>query len=180
MSNMSSWAAREVEIACARERAMSDDPESEWDYGCACYKSALKAFNSLCSDGHSGMSIGFTKSILNRLIDGKPLTPIEDTSEVWSDISDRSGHLGEVENYQCKRMSSLFKYVYADGTVKYRDVGSHYCVNINNPYCTYHSGLVQRIIDEMFPITLPYMPGKQFRVYCDDFLTDRKMVILIQ
>ena len=32
---MSEWAKREVEIACKKERG--DKPETEWDYGCACY-----------------------------------------------------------------------------------------------------------------------------------------------
>lgn len=54
--SMMEWAKREVEIASKRERG--DKPESEWDYGCACYNSALKAFESLCGDGHSGFSIG--------------------------------------------------------------------------------------------------------------------------
>lgn len=67
--SMMEWAKREVEIASKRERG--DKPESEWDYGCACYDSALKAFESLCGDGHSGFSIGITKGILNRLIEGK-------------------------------------------------------------------------------------------------------------
>lgn len=40
--SMMEWAKREVEIASKRERG--DKPESEWDYGCACYDSALKAF----------------------------------------------------------------------------------------------------------------------------------------
>ena len=80
--NMKEWAELEVEIAKKRERG--DAPEDEFDYGCACYDSALKAFNSLCEDGHSGMSIGFTKAILNRLIDGKPLVPIEDTEDIWN------------------------------------------------------------------------------------------------
>ena len=35
------------------------------------------------------------------------------------------------------------KYVYADGTVKYSDINSHYCVDISNK-STYHSGLVQK------------------------------------
>ena len=78
--DMKSWAEKEIEIACAREKANAEDSD-EWNYGVACYQSALKAFNSLCEDGHSGMSIGFTKNILNRLIDGKPLTPIEDIPE---------------------------------------------------------------------------------------------------
>ena len=104
---MKGWAEREVQIACERENP--DRKEGEWDYGCACYESALKAFNSLVEDGHSGMSIGFTIQILNRLIDGKPLTPIEDTDDVWEECAFNSK---ECTTYHCNRMFSLFKEVY--------------------------------------------------------------------
>ena len=171
--NMLTWAECEIELACAEERAASETLDGEWDYGCACYESALRAYRSLTKDGHSGWSIGMTKHILNRLIDGKPLTPIEDTDDVWNDISDICGLKGEEVNYQCKRMSSLFKYVYADGTIKYRDVDNHYCIDIN-ARSTYHSGLVQRIVDEMFPISMPYMPNDPIKVYCEEVLTDKK------
>ena len=171
--SMQTWAEKEIEIACKRERGASGVKNDDWDYGCACYESALKAYKSLMSDGHSGFSIGLTKHILNRLIDGKPLTPIEDTEDVWDDIIDRNDEEGYI-CFQCRRMSSLFKYVYADGTVKYKDVDRYYCVDINNTEVTYYIGLVQRIIDEMFPITMPYFPGNPIKVYCEDFLTDRK------
>lgn len=172
-SSMELWAEREVEIACKHEAP--DREPGEWDYGCACYESALKAFRSLCEDGHSGFSISMTKFILNRLIEGKPLTFIEDTEDSWNDISDRSGLHGEIANYQCRRMSSLFKYVYADGSVKYRDVNRFCGVNVDNPDVSYHSGLIDRVMEEKFPITMPYFPeSKPFRVYCEEFLTDRK------
>lgn len=170
-SNLERWAENEVAIACRREKP--DRKDGEWDYGCACYESALKAFGSLCEDGHSGFSIGLTKAILNRLINNKPLLPIEDTDEVWSDISDMSGLKGEERNYQCKRMSSLFKYVYADGTVKYRDVDRYHGVNINCPDAPYHSGLIDTVMDELYPITMPYMPAdRAFKIYTEDFLVD--------
>lgn len=163
---MKEWAEREVQIACKRENP--DRKEGEWDYGCACYESALKAFNSLMEDGHSGMSIGFTKQILNRLIDGKPLTPIEDTVDAWNDITDR--HEG-YETYQCKRMSSFFKDVYKDGTVKYSDVDRVNCVDFYNGN-TYYSGFIRHIVDEMYPITMPYLGGETYKVYASDFLYD--------
>lgn len=171
-SDMKSWAEREIEIACKHERAGNDTPDNEWDYGCACYESALKAFKSLSGDSHSGFSIGMTKHILNRLIDGKPLTPIEDTDDIWNDVSEYRPEEG-YRNYQCKRMSSLFKYVYDNGQIKYKDVNSFYCIDVNT-HSTYHSGLVQRIMDEMFPISMPYMPGSPIKVYCSDLLTNRK------
>ena len=172
-SSMELWAEREVEIACKREAP--DQKPGEWDYGCACFESALKAYRSLLEDGHSGFSIGMTKYILVRMIERKPLTPIEDTEDVWSDARDRSGRRGEVVNYQCKRMSSLFKYVYTDGTVKYRDVDRFRGINLDNPNASYHSGLIDRVMEEKFPITMPYFPeSKPFKVYCEDFLVDSK------
>lgn len=74
--NMTTWAEREVELACKKENP--ERKEGEFDYGCACYESALKAFKSLMEDGHSGSSIHLTKEILVRLIEGKVLTPIEE------------------------------------------------------------------------------------------------------
>ena len=78
------------------------------------------------------------------------------------------------EVYQCKRMPSLFKYVYGDGTVKYHDNDLSYCVDINNPNVTYSSRLGGEIVDEMYPIIMPYMPSKPIKVYCEDFLVDKK------
>ena len=170
-SNIELWAENEISLACKHEKP--DRKDGEWDYDCACYESVLKAFKSLCEDGHSGFSIGLTKAILNRLINNKPLLPIEDTDEVWSDISDMSGLKGEERNYQCKRISSLFKYVYADGTVKYRDVDRYHGVNINCPDAPYHSGLIDTVMDELYPITMPYMPAdRAFKIYTEDFLVD--------
>lgn len=122
MSDMLDWAKREVAIASKRERG--DKPEDEWDYGVACYDSALKAFESLLGDNHSGFSIHITKGILNRLIDGKPLTPIEDIEDVWNKCYRGNGD--DKTTYQCKRMSSLFKDVYDDGKVVYKDI-NRYC-----------------------------------------------------
>lgn len=172
-SNMELWAENEISLACKHEKP--DRKDGEWDYGCACYESALKAFKSLCEDGHSGFSIGLTKAILNRLINNKPLLPIDDTDDVWNDISDISGLKGEEVNYQCKRMPSLFKYVYADGTVEYIDVDRYHGVNINNPNAPYHSGLIDTVMDELYPITMPYVPAdRAYKVYTEEFLVDPK------
>lgn len=168
--SMLEWAKREVEIACKKENP--DRKEGEFDYGCACYEGALKAFETLCNQGHSGMSIKFTQHILNRLIDGRPLTPIEDTPDVWNDVVYVND--GTVE-YQCNRMSSLFKKVHTDGSVEYTDVDRVYGVDIHNPDLTYSSGLLTMIINEMFPIKMPYMPAsKSYKFVTTDFLVDPK------
>lgn len=170
-SSMERWAENEVAIACRREKP--DRKDGEWDHGCACYESALKAFNSLCEDGHSGFSIGLTKAILNRLIDNKPLLPIEDTDDGWNkcNFERKDGS----KEYQSKRMSSLFKKVKEDGTVEYNDVNRYHGVNIENPNVSYHSGLIDSVMGELYPITMPYMPSdRAYKVYTEDFLTDPK------
>ena len=168
--SMLEWAKKEVELACKRENP--DRKDGEWDYGCACYESALKAFKSLLEDEHSGYSIGLTKNILVRLIEGKVLTPIEDTPDIWNECHrpvNKEGCVG----YQCARMGSLFKDVYPDGTVKYHDIDRTRVTYANNPDVWWCNGQASRIIDEMFPIAMPYCPTtKPYIVHAEEFLVD--------
>lgn len=157
--SMLEWAKKEVEIAT---KGCSND---EFDYGAECYKSALRAFEILCKDEHSGMSIKFTQRILNRMIDGKPLTAIEDTEDSWNEV-------GKNE-YQCKRMSSLFKDVDSDGNIMYNDIDRAVFVDINNE-TKWSSGLATKIIDELFPISMPYYPSsKPYIVYGNEYLSNK-------
>ena len=73
---MLNWAEQECRIACRKENQDYDFDSDNFDYGCSCYKSALKAYKSLCEDGHSGCSFNITKNILLKLMEGQPLTPI--------------------------------------------------------------------------------------------------------
>ena len=166
-SSMELWAEEEIRIACERERGGAS--EDEWDYGVACYESALKAFRSLLEDGHSGMSIGFTLGILNRLVKGQPLTPIEDTDDVWKECV---GGRASCTTYQCRRMSSLFKDVYADGHIEYLDVNRFRCVTLNSSAC-WSNNYIARIAGEYSPITMPYIP-RTYTVVCEERLTYRK------
>lgn len=172
-SEMEKWAENEVRLACMAERKSSGTPEGRWDYGCACYESALKALKVLAKEGHSGSSIRFTRNILNRLIEWKPLSPIEDTPDMWK-YSHMNKETREIV-YQNRRMSSLFKTVYSDGRIVYNDIDRVVCRDIGSgSRC--RSGTIQYIIDEMYPITMPYMPrtNKKYVVYCAELLTDRK------
>ena len=167
--SMTEWAEREVALACKKENPKRQP--GEWDYGCACYESALKAYKSLMEDEHTGFSFGITKSILIRLLDEKPLTPIEDGPDEWNGVT-RNPVDNSLE-FQCKRMSSLFKTVYADGSIKYHDINRTTVTYMNNPTSHWHSGMASRMIDEMFPITMPYNPpSKGYTVYCEEFLVD--------
>lgn len=169
------WAAREIALACQSEKDAAKDSD-DWEYGVACYESALRAYRSLMKDGHSGFSIGITKGILNRLIDGRCLTPIEDTPDVWNDISTEMGAKEGQKEYQCKRMTSLFKRVGPDGTVTYSDIDRVHAVSVDEPNIPYQSGFITRLIDKIFPITMPYFPAThKFKVIREEFLVDPKM-----
>lgn len=165
---ISEWAENEVNIV--KQEAMKDNEESS--YYIACVESALKTFKFMCEEGHSGMSIKVTQDILNDLIDGIPLTPIEDTPDIWQ-LTPKLAD-SDVKVYQCKRKFSLFKYVYSDGSISYSDVDRVILKDIDHD-TTFYNGSVTRLIDSMYPITMPYIPTrKPFKVYTHDFLVDPK------
>ena len=163
---MTEWAKKEVELF----------KEKQDDYGKLCADSALKAFLSLIEDDHSGLSIKITQNLLNRLINGQPLQPIEDkdffvNDKDYSFLSESEEQLKKVglkSSLQCPRMSSLFRNEKLDGTVIYDDVERTIFIDTydkNNP-STWHSGEADKIVDKLFPITMPYYPStKQYKVY---------------
>lgn len=180
--SMSNWAEQECRIACKKENPEHNFDSNEFDYGCNCYKSALKAYKSLCEDGHSGFSFNATKNILIRLMEGQPLTPITDEdffvrangTEVQSlEPTEYLKEKGLKSDIQCPRMSSLFRQETLDGQVMYHDVDRAYYINVEEPSDTYSSW--NGFIDEMFPITMPYTPKQgKYKIYAQTFLTDKK------
>lgn len=163
--SMLEWAENEVKLACEKENP--DKKSGEWDYGCACYESALKAYKSLMQDEHSGMSFGFKRNILKRLLDEMPLSPIEDKPEVWSEVVDI---VDNKTKYQCKRKSSLFKTVNNEtGEITYDDVDRVICIDKYG--LSYTNGFITRQIDKLYPITMPYYPTGRYYVYVTDFDT---------
>ena len=170
-SAMETWVEREVKIAIDREHAADrEDCEKrgkkynpkDFSYGGAIYESALKAYKSLLKDGHSGMSWAFTTNVLNRMMQHKVLTPLRGTDDEWHECEIRNED--GVVDYQNVRQTSLFKHVHPDGTVTYNDVDRVVCKDAEDGGI-HHFGLCTRVVDEMFPITFPYMPGnKSYKV----------------
>ena len=175
--SMYSWAEQECRLACKKENPDFDFDSDDFDYGCSCYKSALKAYKSLAEDGHSGMSFSFTRDILERLMRHEPLTPITDDDFKGEDsiCSDKDLASRRLKSeIQCPRMSSLFRKETVDGDVTYNDLNRAYCIDVENPSDTF-SSRVDNIVDELFPIKMPYLPEKgKYKVYVQTFLTDKK------
>ena len=166
------WAEKEIEIACKKENPNWGG--KSFDYGCSCYQSALKAYKSICEDGHSGFSFSITKNILIRLMNGLPLKPItdEDFFSVEPEILEDPKYLKErglKSNLQCPRMSSLFREETLDGKITYSDVDRVVFQDVKDNGW-WHNGYASRLVDEMFPITMPYYPKvEKFKVYGEKF-----------
>lgn len=176
--NMKNWAENEVKIACKKENPNWDG--KTFDYGCACYQSALKAYKFMLDDNHSGFSWQITSNILKRLLDTLPLTPIKDEDFVQDPSMPQSSE-EELKDrklksdIQCPRMPSLFRQEKLDGTVTYNDVERTIFVDTYNKDhpSTWHSGEADKIVDKLFPITMPYYPStKQYKVYGKSMYVD--------
>lgn len=163
--HLSEWAKKEIELASTKEDG----------YGKAVMNSAAKAFMSLIDDEHSGMSIGFTKNILNRLIDCKPLTPLTGEDSEWvldTLFYDENCNPKVSQNARC---SSVFKRDY-DGVIEYDDIDRFVCEDISGS--RFYSNTIPKIVMDSYPdifpkITMPYMPSdKPAVIRVEDFLVD--------
>lgn len=160
------WAEREVRYAL--EKMVSDADESQEPLKSA-YEAALNAFKALFDgpgEGLSGAGYSIARATLKTLLDEQPLSPIYDTPDVWSPVSDDK----LVAEFQCIRKPSLFKTVNKEtGDVEFSDVDRIQCVDENG--FVFHNGFINRKITEMFPVTMPYMPKGKYKVSASSFST---------
>lgn len=173
---MTEWAEREIAAACKRENPNWDG--KSFDYGCSCYQSALKAYKSLMEDGHSGFSFSMTRNILKKLLDNIPLSPITDKDFFIEkreslESSESLKKRGFKSHIQCPRRSGLFREEDLEGNIKYKDIERYYCIDAERPSNTFSSSTAN-FIDELYPITMPYIPSSErFKVYVREWLIDK-------
>lgn len=157
-------ARNEVELAIKFENAGSKANPMQSEYVDMCYLSALKAFESVANDDHTGLSWQITAQILNRLMNDLPLSPIDDVPDVWQ----LSEYNSDYKHFNCKRYHSLFKVVRDDGVVSsatYHDLKRQYCVDVDDPNTTFASD-IDGVVDEIAPIKFPYMPStEKYKVF---------------
>lgn len=153
---MTDWAEKEIEI-------FKDGADG---YMCACADSALKAYKTLSNDEHSGCSWEITKSILIKLMNGRPLTPI--TEKDFENVEPKPWTKKDLKLTQCPRMSSLFRHE-VDGKVTYSDVDR--VISIDTKGHTWQNGFISNIVDKKYPIKLPYS-GEKYKAYIEDWYED--------
>lgn len=121
-------------------------------------KHILHMMQEFANEGHSGFSASYAISILTRLMDFKPLSPLTGEDDEWMEVSE---HMGR-KCYQNRRRSSIFKDeegVYDnDGKVFwewYRD-------DNGEPFKSYYTCRDSRVL-VTFPYTVPDKPIYEYR-----------------
>lgn len=165
--NTYEWAKHELNLARENEIAQckkeGDYNPGDEDFGIMCYDAAEHLLAVFQEQGHSGYSAKVVCSIFERLVKGKPLTPIKDEDDQWSERYTVAGD--PVNRYQHKRMSSLFKHVAPDGTVSYHDIDRVKAYDQNDsPFSTHH---IDDVVSKYFPITFPYV-GEEVKVHVEE------------
>lgn len=157
-------------------------------YETACYLTAINAFHEIES-GEVG-NTGLIRDTLIRLMDGLPLTPIDDDPETWINMDDERGWKYPTHTvFRSTRYFHLYKIVLKNGEVRYEDARSVLLVDdsekvILKPLLCLENGFYNNpaeiIVNELFPISLPYIPSKeQFKVVCfysDDLFWVKRII----
>ena len=170
--NTLEWATNEVSYKLNElEKSYNDSENIDFKYIKKCYESALKAIKSLYGDDHSLFFIQDTKAILDQLIDRKPLSPIKETDEwEYNYTVDKFNY----DIYSSIRFPALTKRIYKDGKIQYRDMYRTYGIFINaENEVPYTFRLLNDVIDEMFPMVMPYYPDTRYRVYYEEISSDQ-------
>lgn len=155
----------------AKEKAGKKEADDEEfiEYACACVDSAAKAYKAMLKVENPVSDRA--KELLNRLIKGQPLSPITEEDfkaalhrplKDWEIGWLKGNHLKS--HTQCPRMSSLFREEDLDGNVTYSDVDR--AVYVDQRGHAWGNREITRLVDRMFPTTLPYYPAdKPFVVH---------------
>lgn len=163
---------KEVEYAieCERKNAIEENDDTFLDYVIECYRSALRAYETMAADGHSGMSWGLTRQIFNRLAEGKPLKSLNslvDRPQEWIPNNDFEDDIARFNN---KRYSPLLCELTKNGKF-YRDIDRWRFYELDNPNVPWYCGSLSRYMDEHYPIAFPYNPVS-IDVRIEELLTD--------
>ena len=125
-------------------------PEIDWIEPVC--KNALEILKCYTDYPHDNVTLSNTQYIVNRLLSGRPLTPIEE-SDNWTQIEYKDKCC---KAFKCDRMSSLIKFIYENGDVKYSDLSRFICIDIDDNSNQWLSKHVNSIMDDLIPITMPY------------------------
>lgn len=133
--------------------------------------SALKALIELCHIGYSKANMLHLYNLLTRYLRWQPTTPLEDNEDDWTRIYSTKDY----DTYFHKKCRGIYKDISKDGkNVKYIDIERVYGLE-EGSIIAYHSGFLDDIVNEYFPIKFPYLPREViYRVNTETYLIDEK------
>lgn len=154
-----SWVKKEIN-SFLKEKSSKGKSMSSDDI---CWVKALNILKKLAEkeDWNLLGVLAYLNITTNRLTEARPLTPIIGEENEWT-FAFYSGDNGKDKVYQSKRYSPLFKCVKENGDIQYTD-GDRYRnfdADADNPNNIVYipDKLMQNLVDEMFPIEMPYYP----------------------
>lgn len=160
----------EYAIECERKAAIEENDDTFLDYIIECYHSALRAYETMAADGHSGMSWGLTRQIFARLAKGKPLKPLNSLVDRPQEWIPNNNFEDDIARFNNKRYSPLLCELTKNGKF-YHDVDRWRFYELDNPDVPWYCGSLSRYMDEHYPITFPYNPVS-IDVRIEELLTD--------
>jgi hypothetical protein len=173
-SNMYLWAKSELDrlIVGCEEREGKDGLETQL----AITKDILDIVKVFCTQGHSGTSASYTLSMITRLLDWKPITPLTGENDEWGPVKPYNL---ENNTQQNKRCSAVFRDNFDNSTAHYI-YGKVYSDNGGHSWFTgnHKDGVVQSFT----PITFPYhVPDKPEYIYLngedsEEIITDEARI----
>ena len=160
----------EYAIDCERNSAIEENDDTFLDYVIECYRSALRAYETMAADGHSGMSWGLTRQIFSRLAEGKPLKKINSLTDRPEEWIPNNNFEDDIARFNNRRYSPLLCELTKNGKF-YHDIDRWRFYEIDNPNVPWYCGSLSRYMDEHYPITFPYNPVS-IDVRIEELLTD--------
>jgi len=147
MSNLVEWAKSEL------DRLVKDDDELQK----AINKDILEIVEKFSEQGHSGFSASYALSIIKRLLDWKPITPLTGEESEWNDVPSYDDGSNTQQN---KRCSAVFRKNFDNSTAYYID-GKVFSDDGGKTWFTSR--------DSRVPVTFPYVvPEKPERIILEN------------
>ena len=166
------WADKEIQLFC---NEFKDEDEKD-EYIRACIDAAilsLTVYSVILKDEKTDSNL--TLSIVEQLSKGLPLTPIMNREDDWELLS--SDRVPSDENYKkiyrCTRYHKLYRGIKKDDSITYFEMERVKAYDMDHLH-GFTGQLFTKVVEELYPITFPYVPTGTYKVFCDRFFSGER------
>ena len=175
-TKMKEWARREVDLA---KTWLNDGDSEAKEIMSEEYEAAYRSYCNFLDEYEKLKDARIIKTVFTQLLHEENLSPIVDSEDDWTLVEGFDPAVGNDNPgwsiYQCKRRNSMFKKAAYDrktgevNEITFKDIDRAVCIDINKSDFMYTRGVGPVVLDEKFPITLPYSPCGKIRIFTEDF-----------